>query len=154
METTQTAYFSWLHQLQGGIDRFSMNFALASLFRGPRNDSRTNIVIFVCIFVGRFHQFPLSGFKHLFTQTKNKIKIVSNTSLGWLTFRSNGSPLSTPSMMVSEWQVAIPMSKSGGSNLLANEEPALLAGRIAAIAWGILDGSVHSNTNWRHHFPW
>lgn len=69
----------------------------------------------------------------------NKYWVILKSCLS--TFRSKGSPLRTPSIIVTEWQVAIPISSKGGSirGALPDEE----LRRWTDIAWVSWDGAIN-----------
>jgi len=48
--------------------------------------------------------------------------LANQIAWGVRTLRSKGSPLNTPSMLVSEWHVAIPIMNKGGSSLELEED--------------------------------
>lgn len=64
-----------------------------------------------------------------------------------LTFRSKGSPLRFPSIIVNEWQVAMPISNKGGSNftLQLTADGLRSCGRRVDNAWESFNGAKISN---------
>ncbi len=74
-------YFRILRTIVQGIRHSRSRVSLVSTRRSPTNNSWTNVVVFIRVFIGRLNQNPSSRFKHLYISLKKKMRFLVTSIL-------------------------------------------------------------------------